>query len=81
MALSSKSREKLNEWIMWHNFHADKVGTYPVQGQIAWLLKAVSGAYHCIAEVARENDADELRRLGLERTVGGVLLPSTRWTR
>lgn len=81
MSLSRQTREKLNEWVVWHNWHADKVGTYPIQGQVNWLLKAVHGAYVCITEVARDHDAAELKRLGLTRTEGGVLLPQTRWNR
>ena len=81
MALTSKTRADINEWIVWHNWHADKVGTYPIQGQVNWLLKAVHGAYVCISAVARDHDAAELRRLGLERTAGGVLVPNARWTK
>lgn len=80
MGLSVQSRDKLNDWLKWYNEWAPRADQMPMEQRVAWCCRAVSGAYHCIVEIARETD-----RLGrgnthqLPLSEGGILLPTTRW--
>lgn len=69
--LTPATREKVNEWITWFNYHSDKVATYPQEKQILWLLKAVNGAFETMSLIAADlNDSKS-------RSSAGLMLPKT----
>lgn len=75
MALSRKSREKLNEWLTWYNWHHDKITSQPLETQVAWLMKAQQGAYEALSLIARELNGE----MKPGSTAGGLILPGSRW--
>lgn len=75
MALSRKSREKINEWLTWYNWHADKIGAQPLQTQVEWLLKSQQGAFEAISLLSRELNGE----MGKNTTAGGIIVPGARW--
>lgn len=75
MALSRKSRDKINEWLTWYNWHADKIGKQPLETQVAWLLKAQQGAFEALSLISRELNGE----MKTNSTAGGIILPGSRW--
>lgn len=78
MALPRKTVEKLNEWLLWYNHHAEKIGSQPLETQVKWLLKASNGAYEAISLLARAlNDEDYQNKRGSHL----ILPPGVRFNR
>jgi hypothetical protein len=74
MTLSKATTKKLNEWMGWYNWHADKIGSQPMEMQVKWLLKAVSGAYEAMSMIG--NEVNQPRRgIRLNMSEGGIVLP------
>lgn len=76
MALSRRTRNKVNEWLLWYNHHAEKIGTMPLEGQIKWLLKSTNGAYEMFSAIAQEMNGEVQPN---EATRGIILPPGARW--
>lgn len=75
MAISSKTREKLNEWFTWYNYHCETITQQPLEAQVAWLMKANQGAYEAFSLLARELNGE----MQNDTTSGGILLPKGRF--
>lgn len=67
MSLSRKTREKVNDYVVWWNFHSDKVAAYPLEKQVAWLMKALESQNEVLVEVIREIDNQPEARIMLPR--------------
>lgn len=77
MSLSRPTVAKINEWVKWFNWHADKIASQPLPTKVEWLLKATNGAYECMALVARETHA---QKRTFDMSDGGIALPNGyRW--
>jgi hypothetical protein len=69
---------KLNEWVQWFNWHADKVATYPMERKSEWTLKAINGLYECMTVIANElHRGGKRSRLDANMTAGGLLVPNS----
>ena len=76
MTLSVQSTKRVNEWVQWFNFHADKIGAQPLEQRVAWLLKAVGGAYEIMAVIGNEvNTGRRGVRQQADMSAGGIVLP------
>lgn len=76
MALQASTRRKVNEWVLWFNYHSDKVAMYPPQKQMEWMLKAINGAYEVMSLLANEAN-NGFRSTGVSRTENGLLIPTS----
>lgn len=56
MSLSRPTREKVNNYVLWWNYHSDKVASYPLEKQVAWLMRALESQNEVLVEVIREID-------------------------
>ena len=65
MALSRPTREKVNDFVVWWNFHAAPVANYPLERKVEWLMRAVNSQNEIIVELAREMDGARHNRLAL----------------
>lgn len=74
--LQRQTREKINEWVVWFNWHADKVDSYPLEQKMRWMLKAINGAYEVMTLLANEQNA---RPTGSYNTTNGGLLVPRSW--
>jgi hypothetical protein len=76
--MSPSSITKLNEWVQWFNWHADKVDAYPMEQKSKWTLKAINGLYECMTIIATEqHNGSKRRRLDANMTSGGILVPNS----
>lgn len=76
MTLSLQTTRKVNEWVQWYNWHADKIGTQPLEQRVAWLLKAMGGAYEIMSLIGNEvNTGRRGVRAQLDMSKGGIALP------
>lgn len=67
MSLSTKTREKVNNYVIWWNYHSDKVASYPLEKQVAWLMKALESQNEVLVEVCRDVDGQREARVMLPR--------------
>lgn len=68
---------KINEWVTWFNWHADKVAAYPLERKMEWTLKGINGLYECMTIIARNlHQPRAVRRPDGNMTQGGILLPN-----
>lgn len=78
--LQRSTRTKVNEWVTWFNWHADKVSSYPPEKQMEWMLKAINGSYECMSLVAEEMNQQGRAGLAGFKSERGILIPRTwRW--
>lgn len=67
MSLSRPTREKINNFVVWWNFHSDKVASYPLDRKVDWMMQAVNSQNEILVEVCREVDGQPEMRLALPR--------------
>ena len=79
MALPRSTVVKVNEWVTWFNWHADKVDGYSLEAKMKWMLKAINGAYECLTLVAEDINSAQRRAAGIHMERGIIVPKSWKW--
>lgn len=74
MALSRQTRNEINEWVQWWNYHHNLVDSMPLEQKVKWMMKALQGSYNIMTSLAREQDA---KNRPFDLSNGGIAIPKT----
>lgn len=79
MTLSRETRNEINDWVKWFNYHSDKVGNYPMDQKMVWMLKAINGAYLMMTKLAEDQNQTGAINFPGFQSQRGLLIPQTLW--